>query len=401
MKKIIFIVSTLNTGGAQKILSNLLMNLPEQYEAYIVLNDVENIAYPYKGKLVNLGFKEQTNKLSIWYQMRVFVRRVCLLWKMKRSGEFEAAYSFLDSANIANIISGKRHCKTILSVHNNLTQSAASPVYKYLVNPLVKILYEKADKVITVSKGIKYDLVYNLRLPDKNIVTIYNGHDVDGIRKMALEPVPKEAETYFCKEPVIVTMGRLEYQKGQWHLIRALKQVKSVYPDIRLLILGEGELESYLKQLAVDCDLEDNVIFCGFLKNPFSLLARCEGFVLPSMFEGFPNALIEALACGLPCISTDFRSGAREILAPRLSVCEQTEDVILEGDFGLLTPVCDGKQYDGRTELTTQERFLAEAVLRLLKEKRLREQYSKKSAEAVKNLDTKRMTEKWLEIMKG
>lgn len=399
MKKIIFIVSTLNAGGAQKILSNLLVNLPDRYEAYIVLNDKENIIYPYKGKIVSLGFKPQRNKLNLFYQMKVLVKRILVLRKMKATGEYVAAVSFLDSANIANVVSGRKKCRTILSVHNNLTESQASWVYKYFVNPAVRMLYGKADKVIAVSKGIAYDLIQNLKLTDKNIVTIYNGHNIDEIRQAAKQSVPDNIQEYFSRGVAIATMGRLDYQKGQWHLIRALKNVKEVFPDIQLFILGEGELHSYLERLAEECGLLQNIHFCGFSKNPFSILSKCKVFILPSMFEGFPNALIEALSCDLPCIATDFRSGAREILAPELPITEQIVHEIKAVSYGLLLPVCDGKQYSGKEPLTEEELLLAKAIIKMLSSTELQEKYQKSARNALRGLDTMSMVRKWIEVI--
>lgn len=399
MKKIIFIVSTLNTGGAQKILSNLLMSLPDEYEADIVLNDAQNIVYPYKGNLISLGLKPQDNKLSLVYQTKVFLKRIIQLYKMKATKEYIAAVSFLDSANIANIVSGNRHCKTILSVHNNLTKAAASAVYKYIVNPLVKLMYGKADKVIAVSEGIAYDLINHLKLSDKNIVTVYNGHNIAEIRRMAKDSVPEEMDRYFQNTPVVATMGRLNNQKSQWHLIRAMKKVKEYFPKIRLLIMGDGNLRQYLEQLTDECGLTDNIIFCGFQKNPFSLLARSDIFVLPSMHEGFPNALIEALCCGLPCIATDFRSGAREILAPELPIEGYLDSEIKECSYGVLSPVCDGKKYDGTAPLTQEETLLAQAMIQLLQNTDMQQLYREKAVNAVEKFGIECMTKKWLEII--
>ena len=399
MKKILFVISTLNTGGAQKILSNFVMNLPDEYEAFILLNDTENIVYPYKGNIISLGFQPKEDKLNLWYQWRVFFRRIRQMRKLKATGEYIATVSFMDSANIANIISGKKHCKTILSVHNNLTESTASWVYKYFVNPMVRILYGSADKIIAVSKGISFDLVNNLKLTNKNIVTIYNGHDIGEIRKLSQIPFTHEVGGGLKGYPVIATMGRMDYQKGQWHLIRALTKVKEKFPEVRLLLLGEGELYSYLKHLVKECELENHIIFCGFMKNPFSILAKSDAFVLPSMYEGFPNALVEALSCELPCVATDFRSGAREILAPELPINEQIKDTIYKAKFGVLTPVCNGKQYNGKAPLTDEELFLAEGIITLLQDKELQMDYRKRSDEAVKKLSIEIMVQKWLEVI--
>lgn len=399
MKKVIFIASTLNTGGAQKVLSNIVMKLPEEYHAVIVLNDAQNIVYPYKGEIVDLGFRPKENKMSLWYQGMVFIKRIMALRKLKRTGEYVAAVSFLDSANVANILSGKKYCRTIVSVHNNLTESASSRIYKYLVNPMVRVLYGKADKVVTVSKGIEYDLIHNLKLSPENIVTIYNGHDIDKIREMSEKPIPEKCQSWFeGKGPFLVTMGRMNYQKGQWHLIRALSYVKNKFPDIKLIILGDGELREYLENLIQEYRIQENVILGGFVENPFCILQNCDVYVFPSLFEGFPNALIEALSVGLPCISADFRSGAREILAPKLPIEKQTENKILYEQYGILVPVCDGKLNHDK-KLINGEIYLAEAIIQLLSQNDLQKRYKQKTEQAVCQWTSANMVNKWLEII--
>lgn len=399
MKKVIFIASTLNTGGAQKVLSNIVMKLPEEYHAVIVLNDAQNIVYPYKGEIVDLGFRPKENKMSLWYQGMVFIKRIMALRKLKRTGGYVAAVSFLDSANVANILSGKKYCRTIVSVHNNLTESASSRIYKYLVNPMVRVLYGKADKVVAVSRGIEYDLIHNLKLSPENIVTIYNGHDINKIREMSEKPIPDNCRSWFeGKGPFLVTMGRMNYQKGQWHLIRAMRKIAEKYPDVKLLLLGDGELRESLEALIQKYQLEQNIILCGFLDNPFAILKKCDLYVFPSLFEGFPNALIEALAAGTPCISADFHSGAREILAPDLPVNGDGVEKISYVKYGVLVPVCDGKWRE-QEELTKEEETLADGVLELLAQPDKMEPYRAKAAEAVVALDSDTMVSEWMKVM--
>lgn len=397
--KLLFIISTLDTGGAQKVLSNLVLGMPDEYEIDILLNDTDSIVYPYKGTLISLGLKKQDNKQSILYQFKVLIKRIVKLKKLKKTKNYTAVISFLDSANVANILTGNKHCKTILTVHSNLTQSASLKIYRYLVNPVVKCLYGRADKVIAVSKGIAYDLIHNLKLSPYNIKTIYNGHDIDQIRRMAEERAEVFQEKDNVASPVIATMGRMSYPKGQWHLIRALKKVKESFPDIRLLILGDGELQAEQWQLVEECGLEEQVLFCGFLNNPFSVLAKCDAFVLPSMYEGFSNALIEALACGLPCLATDFKSSSREILAPELPIEGDEKPGVYKASYGIITPVCDGKWRSGEEELTKEEELLASGICMLLKDEKLCRIYQDKAEDAIKNLDVKQMIEQWIKVI--
>ena len=116
-KKVAFVISSLNEGGAQRILSNMVTNFPDDWEIDIILNDISNIVFPYKGRLIDLGVLPVKNRQNIFYQIYVFLLRVIRLRKLKKKKKYTAVISFMDSANIANVVSGKQYCKVLLSVH--------------------------------------------------------------------------------------------------------------------------------------------------------------------------------------------------------------------------------------------------------------------------------------------
>lgn len=116
---------------------------------------------------------------------------------------------------------------------------------------------------------------------------------------------------------------------------------------MKLAILGRGELEDYLKQLACEMDLEKDVYFLGFQKNPFKFISKSKIYVFPSLYEGFPNALCEAMACGVTVISSDCKSGPREILAPETNIDGETK-IIEYAKYGMLLPVCDDNCYGAK-----------------------------------------------------
>jgi len=395
VKKDLFVISTLNTGGAQKILSNMVTALPEDFESTILLNDDENIVYPYKGKIISLGFKPQKNKLNVFYMLRVLIKRFSTLKKLKNTGEYCACISFLDSANIANVLSGGKKCKTILTVHNTLSKTKKSLKHRFILFPLIKLLYGKAYKVVAVSEGIKYDLINFFKLKPDNVITILNGHDLSTIRSKGKIGTKKYSEN----EYVFCNVGRLSYAKGQWYLIRAFKEVLKTCPNCRLVFLGEGEYRDYLEKLAFALGIKDKVDFPGFLENPYEIIASCDAYVHSALHEGFPNALIEALALSKPCIATDFRSGAREILAPFLPVSEEEKDNILKCEYGIITPVCDGKKYLESDPLTFEEELLSKAMIMMATDTDIQKQYIEKSNEAVCNLDISRIIEKWVDLI--
>ena len=258
---------------------------------------------------------------------------------------------------------------------------------------LIKILYNKADLVIAVSNLVKNDLISSFRIKDDKIKVIYNPYDLEKIRKLASEEIEIEYQEIF-KFPTIITVGRLSKQKGQWHLIRAFKKVKEVLSDVKLVILGQGELEDYLKKLAIDLGLEKDVHFLGFQKNPFKYINRSTIYVFPSLYEGFPNALCEAMACGIPVISADCKSGPREILAPETDITRETKEIEY-GTYGILVPVCDGQMYGYNDNITKEEEILSGSIVELLENQALLKQYSIKVLNRVKDFEQEIIIKLW------
>ena len=159
---------------------------------------------------------------------------------------------------------------------------------------------------------------------ENKIAVIYNPVDIDEIERLSSEAVE---HPWFREEtPIIVSVGRLTKQKGYPHLINSFSLVRKAFP-CRLLIIGEGEDREKLLRMAREKALERDVEFLGFQKNPFKYMARASLFVLPSLYEGFGNVIVEAMALGLPVISTDCPSGPSEIIE--------------DGKNGLLVPVGD------------------------------------------------------------
>ena len=401
MKRVLFVISSLDTGGAQRALSNIVTNFSDEYEIDILLNDKEHIVYPYRGTILDLGLKIPENRESLVYQLKVFIKRWFVLSKLKKSKKYQACISFLDSANVANILTGKKYCKTIISVRVHLSKSQSSPIYRYIIKPLVKLFYNKADVIVPVAKGVAQDLIDNYGMKPEKIKTIYNGYNLEKIKEAANKENVQCALRRDDDSFYLVTVGRLVHQKAQWHLIRALKQVKEKYPNCKLVILGEGNLENYLKELTVECDLEDNVIFGGYIDNPYAVMEKCDVFVLPSLYEGFPNVLAEAMCCELPCIACDFESGAREILAPQTDVNYQNMSEIEHGEYGILIPVCDETEYDAAAELTKEEIILAQAIMLMMQNEDLRNDYKKKAFVRAQQLSINSAVEQWIDAIQS
>lgn len=393
MKKVLFLISTLTGGGAERTLCNITLALPGEVEADILVNSESDKDYPHKGNVISLNFPKQ-KKLSLAYQIKSVIRRIITLRKLKKNG-YDACISFMDSANIANILSGGKRCKVILSVRTNLSERTSAG-YKYMVHPLVKWLYPYADCTVAISKGVERDLITNFGLHSEKIVTIYNGFDIKQLRESAKAIPSVEVEHGKFH---FVSVGRLCEEKGQWHLIRAFHKVVQKYPDSRLCIIGQGKYLSLLQQMVKEYEIEDKVIFTGFLENPYAVEAQCDVCVMPSLCEGFGNVIIENMACGLPVIATDYRYGAREILAPETDFNFQQKDKVEFAEYGIITPVCSGRKCAKDDSLEKEEELLAQAMIEMIENETLRNKYREQSTKRAEDFELHHVVEQWMKLL--
>ena len=239
----------------------------------------------------------------------------------------------------------------------------------------------------------KHDLVRNYHLDSDKVRVIYNLYNIDEIRKLCSKGIDDDV---LPEGDYIITMGRLSHAKGQWHLVRAFQKVIEEFPDLKLYILGDGELRNYIETLAGEMGFKNNIVFKGFQKNPFAFLAGARLFVFPSLFEGFPNALVEAMACGIPVVSSDCFSGPREILAPGTDVTYQTSDVEY-AKWGVLVPVGDGRKYISSDPLSYEENLMGKVLTSILHDERILKNYSEKSLRRALDFKVENISKMWVD----
>ncbi len=201
------------------------------------------------------------------------------------------------------------------------------------------------DYYIAVSEANKRYLVEQKGLPEKKIVVVHNGCDLNRFDPRRRAPAGlKESLGFGQHDPVLVVIARLEPQKGHRVLLDALAIVRGTFPAARLVCVGEGALETELKEYTRALKLGDAVYFVGYQNDVTDWLALADVFVLPSFYEGLPLVAIEALAAGRPVIAT---------------AVDGTPEVVVDGKTGLTVPPGDASR-------------LAQGICRVLTEPELR-----------------------------
>lgn len=393
-RKIMIISKNLTGGGAERVATNLAGALSEFADVLLVVLNGQNNTYGTTSKTIDLKMPEDKGKLKVLWHYNVYKK----IKKIKQEFGPTHCISFMAEPDLANVLS-KGNEKVIISVRNKRSSSNPTKLH-YLKN---KWVFSKADAIVSLSQMVKKDLVESFDVSEDIITPIYNPCYMDTIQEKCREDVFSIEEKSFYEEnkgKIVITAGRLNSQKGQWHLIRAFKKIINSVPNAKLIILGQGEEEEYLKGLAKELKIEKSIYFYGFKSNPYPYLANADVFAFPSVFEGLGNILIECMACQLPVVSADCPFGPKELLAPDEEK-ETFVDAVDYAQYGILVPPMDKVRYSAEEPLQHSEECLADAITAILTNHTLREDYRKRITERGKDFSPDVITHQWLNVIDG
>jgi glycosyltransferase involved in cell wall biosynthesis len=277
--------------------------------------------------------------------------------------------------------------RIILRIGNMLSTLAENYQGKAKILPYITSwLFKKADAIIANSRGVADDVVTVTGIGKEKVIVIYNPKRRDEISQKASEPV---SHPWFTQKfvPIILGVGRLRVQKNFPLLIRAFSKIIKEIP-CRLVIIGAGREEKRLLDLIHTLGISEHVSLPGYSDNPYSYMEKADVFVLASLWEGLPNSLLEAMACGAPVIAADCSSGPREIVAPdtdyrkRLSRGEGVENA----KYGVLFAVDD-------------EAALVDALRHFLTDGEFRKKYADLSKERSIDFDSRDIVGEYARVM--
>jgi glycosyltransferase involved in cell wall biosynthesis len=340
-RKLAIFLSALAGGGAERSMLKLAGGIAKRgLEVELVLAQAKGPylrEIPASVRTVDLGCSRTLTSLPA-------------LVRYLRSERPQALLSSIDYVNVVALWAkrlARVPVRTVVNEQNTLSFRGQEGGGLRWVPGLARRFYPWADAIAAVSAGVANDLADVTGLPRERIDVIHNPVVTPELQALKRGEVD---DPWLApgQPPVLLGVGRLTAQKDFPTLLRAFARVRRER-SARLLILGEGEEREALEALVRELGLSDCVRLPGFAANPYACMSRATLFVLSSRWEGLPTVLIEALACGLPIVSTDCPSGPQEILAG--------------GRFGALVPVRDEQALartilaalDGRTPRPTSE----------------------------------------------
>ena len=372
-KNLMLMVPMLHQGGFERVCIKTARLMQDYYNVCILIFTSKDINYDVTG-LDIIDIDVPSKKGIVNKVINVF-KRVNKARKVKKERNIDICYSFGSSANYVNTLS--RAGEKVLTGLRCQTDME-SPRQ-------VKLFCHKSDQVLSCSKEIVRQLKSDFNY-DRSTY-IYNPLDILDIQNKS-EDIPDDFPFLGDDIKVFSCSARTDYIKGIWHLVKAFSLVQYKHPEARLIVLGSGNWDKY-KELAKALGVKDKVAFPGLKKNPFPYVAASDVYVCSSNHEGFPNAVLEAMALKKPVISADCKTGPREILLSDAEYEKLIADIPdgssikepIQGEFGILVPDMDQNENLDPEYITEGERLLAEEMVRILDDEALLKKYSDKAFE--------------------
>lgn len=335
--KVLFYINTLGKGGAERVITNLANQFADKgYESIVLTSYTLDKEYITNDKVKRICLEDyQKSSDSKFFKN---IKMIKSLRKIIKEIEPDILVSFMREPVVRALLACRKlKVKTIISIRND-------PIKEYpglSGKIMAKHILPKADGCVFQTEDAKKYFPKKLQ---ENSKIIFNQVD-----EKFFDMDKKEGE-------YIVSIGRLSPQKNQTMLINAFEKVNRKYPDEKLLIYGNGDLKEELKKEIKKKNLQDRIFLMGSTNDVPKVLSKAKMFILSSDYEGMPNTLLEAMAVGLACISTDCPCGG-----PR-TIIKQNQD-------GILVPVNDEEELEKSILLLLEDREFSEKLSKNAKEK--------------------------------
>jgi glycosyltransferase involved in cell wall biosynthesis len=313
MKKILFVWDRLDSlGGVEVVIYNLSKKLIEKgYSVYLAVFKDGYVRQMFEEIGVNIKVFQRKNKVDL-NPFKEFYNFV-------KNEKIDVIHTHGHFPGIIGRFVGRLLKKKVISTYHLALNEDGHPT---ITKILTKITLTFANYITFVSQKVeksffKDSMVFDYSLINKrNHFTIYNGVDIEEINK-SLEGLDRNLIRKYYEidkdDIFLLNIGRLTEQKGQKYLIEAMRKIVKVNKNVKLVIIGEGELKEYLEKMIDQNSLEEHIKIFPPTRDIFKVMASADVFIFPSLWEGLPVVLIEAMAIGIPIIATNV-TGINEII---------------------------------------------------------------------------------------
>jgi glycosyltransferase involved in cell wall biosynthesis len=320
--RICLVISSLSAGGAERVLSVMASYWAGKGDGVtlMTLDSVASDFYVVDPRVTRVGLDLMRPSPHLLAGVLNNMRRLWVLRQAIRDVEPDVLISFMAETNVLVLLASRGlEPSVIVSERVDPSRHSIGTVWSWLR----RWLYHRADRVVVQSEQVRDWFSASVGRDQLTIIPnpVNVTHEFDVGRALV------DVTGHQPNQPTVIGMGRLTNQKGFDLLLQAFAAAVRELPEWQLILLGDGEERAALEGLAERLGLKGKVFLPGCVQNPQALLRQADLFVLSSRYEGFPNVLLEAMACALPAISFDCRSGPGEI--------------IRDGVDGLLVPAED------------------------------------------------------------
>lgn len=378
---IAILIPTLGMGGAERAAAFVGSHYHDRGHKvyYFLFANCGQLFFPAKGEIVktHVFFPFSEKRYSENIREMLFAAKT--FRKLKAQYKIDVAISFMEACNFVNVCSKGKE-KVFVSVRTVLSERTECSGFLY-DKRWIRKLYRRADRVIAVSNYVKKDLIEKYKISDKKVVVIPN---VSICHKSLHAHIP-----WAHGDKAVICVGRFDPIKQQERIIRAFSYVYEKRPEARLIMIGDGKQKSYLIAACQKMGLEKGVFFAGAATDVGYYLKHARAFVMASKVEGFPNAMVEAMAYGVPVITTDSAGGCGEIVGKVI-----TSDEIQYCKYGILTPHITGKA-PVQEQLLREEELLGMGMLKLLEDNTLYQKYSDRAKKRSKDYSEEKVMALW------
>jgi glycosyltransferase involved in cell wall biosynthesis len=353
------VVHALHGGGAERVAAAMADQWAGRGDrvTVVTLDTVSSDVFTVDPRVRRIGLGLMRKSRHAWQAIRHNVTRIRALRHVLRESVPQCVVSVTDRMNVLTLLACRGlGAPVVIAEHSDPRHQRMGTAWELLR----KRSYPHCAAAVVLTQPVAETM--KCLVKGKPVFVIPNGVRVPD----ATDSVPEQAG------PTILAMGRLSPEKGFDLLVQAFAQLAGRHTDWTLAIAGEGPRRSMLEQQIAQLGLSDRVRLLGWVSQPYRLMRQARLFVLSSRYEGFPVALLEAMACGLPAVSFDCDSGPREIIRHELD--------------GLLVPPGDVSA-------------LAGAIERLLRDDTLRAKLAHHARDVVQRFSQQSFAAKWEEVL--